>query len=208
VRRTLAPVFALIAVLAAPAVALAFGDVFHGVAGNPADRLAKLPIDPYSYDRATRCVKRPAKGTEALQAWLGRHAGGTAWGIMRCERWGKGSASLHAEGRALDWHLNARDASERREAERVIALLLAPDRRGNQHALARRMGVQEIIYNCQGWFSGDGGMRPYSVCFDSKGRRKKGVDDTTAHRDHIHFGMNRRGARMQTSFWQSALARR
>jgi hypothetical protein len=70
------------------------------------------------------------------------------------------------------------------------------------------MGVQEIIWDCKSWYSGAPAMRPYSVCFDRKGRRKKGVSDTIAHRDHIHFGMNKRGARMKTTFWQSALARR
>ncbi|MEA2449826.1 MAG: hypothetical protein QOG63_1758 [Thermoleophilaceae bacterium] len=206
-QRRLAPIFAAVALLALPAFAHGFGNVFPAVSGNPADRLLSQPIDPYGYDYATHCVKHPTKGALALQGWLGRHAGGVAWGIVRCEMWGKNKASLHAEGRALDWHLSARVPSEKREAQRLIALLLAPDRAGNQHALARRMGVQEIIFNCQGWFSGDGGMRPYSVCFDSKGRPKQ-VDDTTAHRDHVHFGLNHRGARMKTSFWQSPLAKR
>jgi hypothetical protein len=37
---------------------------------------------------------------------------------MRCERWGKNSASLHAEGRAIDWHLDSRVPADRREARR------------------------------------------------------------------------------------------
>ena len=119
---------------------------------------------------------------------------------MRCERWGKGRASLHAEGRALDWHLNVHNGADRREADRIIKLLLAPDRAGNLHALARRMGVQEIIWNCRSWYSGSDSLRPYSPCYDAKGRSKK-IDDTTAHRDHIHFGVNWRGAKMRTTFW-------
>jgi hypothetical protein len=70
------------------------------------------------------------------------------------------------------------------------------------------MGIQELIWNCKAWFSGDGGMQPYSVCFDSKGKRRPSVDDTTAHRNHIHIGLNWAGARMQTTFWQSSVARR
>jgi hypothetical protein len=208
VHRRLALATAVVALLALPAVAFGWGNVFTAVSGNPADRLAKLPIDPYRYDHATHCNKRPRKGTVALQSWLDRHAGGTSWGIMRCEMWGKNSASLHAEGRALDWHLNAHNRRERREAERIINLLLAPDKAGNAHALARRMGVQEIIWNCKSWYSGASGMRPYSTCYDRKGRRKRGVSDTVAHRDHIHFGLNKPGARMKTTFWRSALARR
>jgi hypothetical protein len=202
VRRRLALFVSLTALLAVPAAAFGWGASFRPVAGNPADKLAKLPIEGYRYDYAKRCLKHPARGMVALQTWLSHHAGGVAWGIMRCEKWGKNSASLHAEGRALDWHLDVHNRADRREAERLIDLLLAPDKNGNMHALARRMGVQEIIWNCQGWFSGDGGMQPYSVCYDRKGRRKH-VDDTTAHRNHVHIGMNWAGARMKTSFWRS-----
>ena len=205
--RRLAPVAALTALLALPSPALGWGTSFRAVPGNPADKLGKLPIDDYRYDHATRCLKRPRPGTAALQSWLARHAGGASWGIMRCEKWGKRSASLHAEGRALDWHLNARNRSERREAERIISLFLAPDRFGNPHALARRMGIQEIIFNCRSWWSGQTAMGKYSACYDRRGRRKR-VDDTNAHRDHIHIGLNWRGARMRSTFWQAQASRR
>jgi hypothetical protein len=191
---------AAVVLLAAAFAAEAVAGGFLPVRGNPADKLVDLPIDDYGYDHAKDCRKQPAKGTEALSAWLGQNAGGSFWGIMRCERWGKGRASLHAEGRALDWHLNVHDGADRREADRIIKLLLAPDRAGNPHALARRMGVQEIIWNCRSWYSGAQSLRPYSPCYDSKGRRKK-IDDTTAHRDHIHFGLNWLGAKKRTTFW-------
>ena len=71
---------------------------------------------------------------------------------------------------------------------------------GNEHALARRMGIQEIIWNCRSWWSGATGMDPYSLCFDRKGKRVE-TSDTLAHRDHIHIGLSRAGARMRTSFW-------
>ena len=196
--------FSLIAVLTlivvAASVSVAFAGGFRPVAGNPADKLVKLPIDDYQYDHAKDCRKNPAPGANALVAWLGGNAGGSFWGIMRCERWGKGRASLHAEGRAIDWHLNVHNGRDRREAKRLINLLLAPDRAGNQHALARRMGIQEIIWNCTSWYSGSESMRPYSACYDSKGRKKR-IDDTTAHRDHIHFGLNWPGAKKRTTFW-------
>ena len=196
--------FSLIAVLTlvvtAASVTAAVAGGFSPVAGNPADKLVNLPIDDYQYDHAKDCRKNPTPGANALVAWLGKNAGGSFWGIMRCERWGKDSASLHAEGRAIDWHLNVHNSADRREAKRLINLLLAPDRTGNMHALARRMGVQEITWNCTSWYSGSEGMRPYSTCYDSKGRKKK-IDDTTAHRDHIHFGLNWPGAKKRTTFW-------
>ena len=196
--RRLLPILLLL-LLAVPATANA-SSVFREVPGNPADKLLKLPIESYQYDYAKKCLKHPQKGTVALEAWLAKHAGGAFWGDMRCEKWGKNSASLHSEGRAIDWHLDVHDARDRAEAKRLIDLFLAPDKKGNKHVLARRMGVQELIWNCKGWFSGDGGMRPYSVCYDKKGKRVR-IDDTTAHRNHIHIGVNWAGARMKTSFW-------
>ena len=169
--------------------------------GNPANRLANLPIDDYAYDHAEDCKKHPQAGTVALQHWLEQNAAGVSWGIMRCERWGKNSASLHAEGRALDWHLDSRNRKQLRAANRLIDLLLATDKKGNEHALARRMGVQEIIYNCRSWWSGSDGMGKYSVCFNDSGKRLKHVDYTQAHKDHIHFGLSWRGARKKTTFW-------
>lgn len=170
-------------------------------ASNPADALASTAVDPYRYDRAVDCRSKVPAGTLALKSWLQRNAGGAFWGIERCERWGKGSASLHAEGRAIDWHLNVHRRADKKEASRLIRLFLATDTAGNRHALARRMGIQELIWNCRSWWSGNDGMRPYSPCYDSEGKPKR-IDDTTAHRDHIHIGLNWPGARMQTSFWK------
>ena len=207
--RTAPTLAATALLLISPAAALAgFGSSFKPVKGNPANRLTQKPIDDYRYDYAKRCLKKPQKGTRALESWLGRHAKGITWGIMRCEKWGHGRASLHAEGRALDWHLDVHDRADKREAERIINLFLAPDKQGNEHALARRMGVQEIIWNCRSWYSGSERLERYSVCYDRKGHRRRHVDDTTAHRNHIHFGLNWRGARKKTTFWRSRFARR
>ena len=182
-RTILLPVLACLA-LAAPALAATLG-----------------PIDDYAYDRATRCVTKPPPGALAMQSWLQQNARGASWGIMRCERLSRTSFSLHAEGRAIDWQLDSRVPADRRGADRLIARLLAPDAEGNPHALARRMGVQEIIWNCKSWWSGSGGMAPYSPCVDRKGRKRKNLNVTLAHRDHVHIGLSRAGARKRTSFW-------
>ena len=120
---------------------------------------------------------------------------------MRCSKLGADNYSLHAEGRALDWHLDARSAADRHAADRLIKLLLAPDRAGNRHALARRMGIQEIIWNCHSWWSGSDSMGKYSQCFHKNGKKKKKMNYTLAHKDHIHFGLSWRGARKRTTFW-------
>lgn len=190
------------------AFALLAGVAVAGIGPNPADdrRLIDRPIEKYRYDRATRCDEGVPPGTRALIDWLGRHTDGSFWGAYRCEKWSKGSYSVHSEGRAVDWAMDARDGSVKKQAMKLIRdRLLAEDRRGNDNALARRMGVQGIIYDCHAWFSGDGGLGPYSACFDDNGRRIKGVDPTTAHVDHIHIELNDLGARRKTSFWRSKL---
>ena len=177
---------------------------FPPVPGNPADALADRPIDPYAYDHATRCLKRPRAGALAFADWLRANAGGRFWGIMRCSKLSGTNFSLHAEGRAIDWHLNAHRRADRREARRLIGLLLATDRNGTPHALARRMGIQEIIWDCSSWYSGASALRPYRACYKPDGTPNRRVGDTIAHRDHIHFGLNRAGARKLTSFWNPA----
>ena len=182
--------------------AAALADPYGVVANNPADRLAHQPIEDYASDEVTRCRRKPMPGALALERWLARNVRGASWGIIRCSKLGRHRFSLHAEGRAVDWHLDARSKVDRREARRLIMLLLAADRAGNPHALARRMGVQEIIWDCRSWWSGADRLGEYEPCLDREGRRRRRVDVTLAHRDHVHIGLNLDGARKRTSFWR------
>jgi hypothetical protein len=168
---------------------------------NPADRLASQPIEDFVYDRATHCKNRNNPGITKLANWLASHTRGVFWGSYRCEKWGKHSASLHAENRAIDWHLDAFDKADRKAADKLIRLLLAPDRLGNPQALARRMGVEELIWDCGYWGIGMTEFSPYSVCYKPSGRKRKRFDRTAAHQDHIHIGMSKAGAKGRTSFW-------
>ncbi len=174
---------------------------YTSVAHNPADALAELPIEEPTYDSATRCSKRPKPGMTALVAWLERNADGVSWGTYRCEKWGPRSASLHAEGRAVDWALDVDVPAQRREAERLIALLLAPDRLDAPQALARRMGVEEIIWDCGYWGAAMDQARPYGPCLSKRGKPRRKVDKTVAHRNHLHIGLTKAGAAKRTSFW-------
>jgi hypothetical protein len=178
--------------------------------GNPANSpsLIDRPIENPRYDHGRRCLGRPQPGTLALEGWLGRHFAGLSWGIMRCERLGPGNFSLHAEGRALDWHLDAGVPLQRRAASNLIEVLLATDRRGNRTALARRMGVQGLIFDCRAWWAGMGALGRYDYCYGPNGRRKRHLSPTLAHRDHVHIELNWAGARLRTSFWRSPLANR
>jgi hypothetical protein len=194
VRRRGAIALVLVVVLVLPAAASGWP--------NPANdpKLLNEPIEDESYDHATKCKPRSTPGIRALTKWIDRHFPGESWGVYRCQKLSKDSMSLHSEGRALDWRLDAGRKRERRAANFLIERLLAPDENGNERALARRMGVQEIIFNCRSWFSGSDELGRYSGC---EGR----TDRTTAHKDHVHIGLNKAGAGAKTSFWRSGLAR-
>ena len=184
----------LLALLAVPAAALA--------RDNPADELLHLPIEASTYDKATHCSSKTRPGVVKLTAWLEENVRGEFWGSYRCEMWGKKEASLHAENRAIDWHLDVEVRADRRAAKQLIALLLATDAAGNPQALARRMGVEELIWDCEYWAAGMTEFIPYRVCFTRRGKEIKGIDPTVAHRDHVHIGMTRAGAAAKTSFWR------
>jgi hypothetical protein len=171
------------------------------VKDNPADRLADLPIEDSAYDSATHCKNQRNAGITALSGWLAANTRGVFWGSYRCEKWGKQSASLHAENRAIDWDLDVADQADRKAADKLIRLLLASDKLGNPQALARRMGVEELIWDCGYWGAGMSEFKPYSVCYKPNGKRRKHFDRTAAHQDHIHIGMTKAGAKARTSFW-------
>ena len=198
-------VFITVAVLtvAAPAQAFRLGDdAARRVQGNPAEHFARLTIDDEIYDTATHCSSKPHKGVVAFQHWLERHARGVFWGSYRCEMWGKHEASLHAENRAIDWHLDVTNPADKHEARRLIEMMLAPDSEGNAHALARRMGVEEMIWDCSYWGAGSPDFGKYAPCYGKNGKLRKHVDPTIGHRNHLHLGMSRAGAAAHTSFWR------
>jgi hypothetical protein len=41
----------------------------------------------------------------------------------------------------------------------------------------------------------------YRPCYGKRGKLKRRVNTTIAHRDHVHIGMTKRGAAARTSFW-------
>jgi hypothetical protein len=165
---------------------------------NPANNFLSIPMDPYVYDYAKGCKAEMPAGMRKLRNWLEGNVRGGVWSIYRCERLGSGW-SVHAESRAIDWRLNVRIAREKRAADRLVGMLLARDDEGKNHALARRMGIQGIIWNCRSWWASDrgDGLSRYTQC-------QNGNDPgfTQAHKDHIHLELNKSGARGGTSFWR------
>ena len=202
-RRALSAIAAALILLAVPA-----SGAVAGLGPNQADskKLINTPLERYRYDPGRRCKKGTPPGTKAMIAWLGRHTRGSLLGTYRREKLSPGNFSLHAESRAIDWAMDDRNAKEKRQAMKLInKRFLAKDRKGRDNALARRMGIQGLIFDCQAWFSGDGGMGPYSYCFKKNGTKKHHLDPTAAHENHIHIELNLAGAHRRTSFWHSGL---
>jgi hypothetical protein len=174
---------------------------------NPANsnQLLNKPIEDEQYDSATKCRDQTPPGMKALQDWLEHNVRGETWGVYRCEKLKDGNYSLHSESRAIDWHLDAGVTKENRAAHRFIDTLLARDREGNVRALARRMGIQGLIFDCHAWWAGMERMGPYGYCYKRNGSQRHNLDRTQAHRDHIHIELNWDGAKKKTSFWRSPL---
>jgi hypothetical protein len=205
------------------ALALSVPALAGGLNPNPANNrhLLNKPIDGERYDPATHCDHgQVPPGMKALENWLEHNVRGDSWGIYRCERLKSGAStaahlgyasrdgnySLHSEGRAIDWHLDSTVHKDDKAAHRLIDTLLATDRDGNVRALARRMGIQGLIYDCHAWWAGMEEMGEYNYCFKSNGDRRHHLDPTQAHENHVHIEINKAAAHKKTSFWRSPLA--
>jgi len=172
--------------------------VLVGVVAAPGSAAAVRSIDAYRFDYpGSVCSGGARPGAMGLLQWFVDHdAVGVSGGIYACRTIeGTNILSLHAEGRAVDWVLDNRDARQRKIADGIVAALLKRAH-GHNHALARRMGIQEIIWNCRIWTSGqpDVGLARYAPCSTS-------ADRTVRHENHVHVGLNRDGAEQRTSFW-------
>ena len=63
------------------------------------------------------------------------------------------------------------------------------------------MGVEELIWDCSYWSAGMHDFEHYGYCYSQSGLLRKHIDQTAAHRNHIHLRMSKLGAAGRTSFW-------
>src|SRR4051794_33874324 len=101
-------------------------------------------LDRARYDWARGCTHGAQRGTIALQRFMKHFAPrGESLGIFNCRLTRGGSNySLHAEGRALDWHLNIHNRADREQAQRTITMLLGSDSKGRKAAGREKKGPQ------------------------------------------------------------------
>jgi hypothetical protein len=144
--------------------------------------------DPGAWTGPAGCAPGFTAGAAALSAWLEAHYHYTrSIGGYACRQNTANPAqmSLHAEGRAVDWMLSAANPKHRRAVARFVRTVPA-----RNWAVARAMGIQELIWNHRIWTSyhHSEGWRAYT--------------GPNPHTDHIHIGLNRAGAAKRTSFWR------
>lgn len=138
------------------------------------------------YQKPTFCDPTTKPGVLAFAQLLNSHYGTRYYGIGRpCAS----DVSEHYQGRALDWMINAAKPDEKALADAVVNWLVAPDSQGRPGAMARRFGINYIIWNRQMWrsYAPERGWAVYT-----------GV---SPHTDHIHFTFHWDGALKRTSWW-------
>ncbi len=200
VTASLASVAALGCALAAPAAsatpAVAVASAASAASGASAASAASAPalsvpaarvalpaqVDAQpGYQPQNSCDPVARPGTSALGELLAADYGGGAIGYARsCVR----GTTEHSDGRALDWMLDAHDPADLAIADRALGWMLA-----NDAEVARRLGVQYIIWNGKIWraYRASSGWAPYS--------------GWSPHTDHIHISLTWDGAMKRTSWW-------
>jgi hypothetical protein len=149
--------------------------------------LASTKIDAHlGYMPQTTCSPAAKPGAKALLKLLIKTWGGGSSGISRgC---GVGTRSEHKEGRALDWRMSVKKASQRKRVNTALAWITA-----NNGEVALRLGIMYVIWN----------QRIWSVYYPELGWRKMASRGsvTANHKNHVHISLSWDGAYQQTSWW-------
>jgi hypothetical protein len=159
---------------------------------------AKVPKAAFRYTAAieplanyvgqSTCSPGAKPGTTAFANLLLRtYPSSRSLGISRA--CGVGGKSEHKEGRAFDWGVSVNKAKDRASVRALMKWLLKRDAYGNRYAMARRLGIQYMIWNRRIWgaYAAGRGWRKYT--------------GSNPHTDHVHFSLSWAGARKKTSFW-------
>jgi peptidoglycan hydrolase-like protein with peptidoglycan-binding domain len=134
-------------------------------------------VPPWQGNVVCDPVDKP--GLEAFGALIGEHYDRPGYTTSRsCID----QKSEHYDGRAIDWQLDAYDPADRRIGDAVVTWLTDDD-----GEMAKRFGIQSIIWNHRAWHSSD--------------ETWKGYVGQSPHTDHVHFSFTWDGAMMRTSWW-------
>lgn len=152
-----------------------------GLSGGHAPSGAVEPVPRYVAQ--TSCDPRQKPGIAAFKKLvMAQYPSGKDWGSVRnCTDDG---ISEHLEGRAWDWNVNVKNATQFAQAAQLLTWLT-----DNDGYNARRLGIMYIGYNARIWgaYRASEGWRPLS--------------NSNPHTDHVHFSFTWNGAMKKTSFW-------
>ncbi len=179
----------ILSALAAAAVVVVMLSTGQTASAVPPTPSFPASIDPYASYVTPGCDPTAKPGVVAFRGILKAEYGRADLGITRsCS---VGEPSDHHDGRALDYPFNAFDSGQLADANALLNWLLATDQYGNRHALARRLGINYMIWNRKIWkaYEPSAGWQAYN--------------GTSPHTDHIHFSFGWPGALKQTSWWTS-----
>jgi hypothetical protein len=174
-------------------------------AGTPvvkAFRSAAIDAMP-SWERENTCSPTAKPGPRYLARLLTATYGPVSSNIVRpCTA----ADSGHEEGRALDWMVSARVPAQKAMGDAFVAWLQAPDASGNPEAMARRLGIQYVIWNSMTWRAYDParGWTEYDGCLHKP--HKSRAWDNTCHRTHVHVSFSWDGAYERTSYYTGYVA--
>ena len=152
------------------------------------------------YERENTCSPTQKPGAKALRILLRKTYGKSI--LSSTTRACSGSDSGHEEGRAVDWMTHKSVPAEKAMAKAFITWLKATDKYGNTYAMARRLGIQYVIWNNRMWraYDPDRGATEYDNCLHKKKKGKKAYANA-CHRTHVHFSLSWDGAYKRTSYF-------
>jgi hypothetical protein len=97
--------------------------------------------------------------------------------------------------------MDAASQADRDEVDRFLAKLFQTDADGEEHALARRMGIMYIIWNDHMYRAyGNPHFAKDDYLSSSCPSRKK-CSKTLRHRDHVHLSLSKPGGRAETTWY-------
>ena len=182
-------------------------------AGRSAGRSVAVPTVPTGlpagiedlapYVKQVSCDPAPKPGTLALGRLLTTTYPGTGY-VVGHDCGTDAIASEHVDGRAVDWIVSARSATQKAQAQAFVDWLFEADASGRAFANARRMGVMYIIWDDRIW----GAWKPldgwgtYSTC----AAHPEAAADTVCHRNRLHISLSWDGAMGRDSFWSHTVS--
>jgi hypothetical protein len=157
-------------------------------------------LDPWPFAPDWYCEPETKPGVVAFRGVLRSHydIGGST--SRDCDVTWSYEFSYHKMGLALDWRVDATDPYGWASGLSLLRWLLATDSEGNEFAIARRIGITQLIWHNRIWSAHNPTWRIYCDPRDDSGQRC--ISDPTArHDDHMHISFSLESGYLHTTFF-------